>query len=268
MRVDTHIHLYDPAMGDYDWPPPGTEYYRVISADEYADALGTDDCHAIVVGCSSEFTLNEKLCILTEEDPRLSCFIAQLDPDDPALSSYTHALARYPVYRGFRCSAETIYKQQQRIQDAWIPGTVIEVLGNYTVIDSLYDFMAEHPDIPFVIEHFGLYFFKGQPVPQKYTDFCRKLAGLSNVSIKASALFTLCHIPDKPRIASLYCNAWQTVLDAFGPSRCMYGSDWPVLGVPLRDSDAVAEEIVRGLCGEDGVKAVMGESAVRIYGIR
>jgi len=99
MRVDIHIHLYDPAMGDYDWPPPGTEYYRVISADEYAVALGTDDCHAIVVGCSSEFTLNEKLCILTEEDPRLSCFIAQLDPDDPALSSYTHAELISPMLK-------------------------------------------------------------------------------------------------------------------------------------------------------------------------
>ena len=267
MRIDTHIHLYDPAMGNYSWPPVGSEFHRLICMDDYAQAFGSNDCHAIVVGCSSEFELNEKLCALVQSDSRLAAYVAQFDPSDPEMPNYARKLAAYPAYRGFRIAADQAIQYPQRLIDAWIPGTVIEFLGNYAITAQSFDLMAAHPEITFVVQHFGAYLFKGQPVPPEYAPICQKLASLPNVVIKVSGMFTLCQIPGKPRDIEIYYDAFKTVLDAFGTDRCMYGSDWPVLGVPLLDCDRVTEEIIRRACGEAAIAPVMGDNTARIYNI-
>ena len=38
--IDTHIHLYDPAWGNYEWPPAGSAWHRVISAGQFRKAAG------------------------------------------------------------------------------------------------------------------------------------------------------------------------------------------------------------------------------------
>ena len=266
-RIDTHIHLYDPAMGVYSWPAPGSPFYRLISAEEYAQACVGEEARAVVVGCSSEYELNEKLCALCQKDPRAAVYVAQFDPEEEQMPEYAKKLARYPVYRGFRVSCDGALRHKERVAKAWIPGTVIELLGNYTVTLKLYDWMKEHPEISFVVEHFGLHLFTEQPVPQEYKDACTKLAELPNVSIKVSGMFTLCKIPGKPLDTAFYREAYQAVVDAFGEDRCMYGSDWPVMGVPLSDCDVVSRELARICCGESAVEKIMGDNAARIYRI-
>jgi len=269
MYVDTHIHLYDPAMGDFAWPAPGDVFHRLITIDEYAQALGSDDLRAVLVGCSNEYALNEKLCRLAESDPRLGIYIAQFDPADPAMPAYAKKLAQSPAYRGFRSSSAAILEHPQRVIDAWQPGTVIELHGDHLTIGRLYDLIAAHPEISFIIEHYAIIPFDGNPVADSFRTFCSRMASLSNVSIKMSGMFTLCRIPGKPLDAQLYCDAAKTVVDAFGPGRSMFGSDWPVMGVSLAGCRAVTEEIMRlAGCDAQAVAAIMGNSAARIYGIR
>jgi L-fuconolactonase len=57
-----------------------------------------------------------------------------------------------------------------------------------------------------------------------------------------------------------------TVLDAFGPGRLMFGSDWPVctLAASYGQVVDVAEELTGGLGAEERAE-VFGGTATRVY---
>jgi L-fuconolactonase len=63
----------------------------------------------------------------------------------------------------------------------------------------------------------------------------------------------------------------EVVLDAFGPRRCMYGSDWPVCtlaGSYERVQGALAENLDLILAGDTAaMAAIKGEVAARFYGL-
>jgi L-fuconolactonase len=61
---------------------------------------------------------------------------------------------------------------------------------------------------------------------------------------------------------------WQSVLEAFGPQRLMFGTDWPVC--LLRTSYEQWVATVRSLIGDLAPAeqaAIMGGTAARVYGI-
>ncbi|MGJ5832301.1 amidohydrolase family protein [Streptomyces ossamyceticus] len=70
------------------------------------------------------------------------------------------------------------------------------------------------------------------------------------------------------RVADLQPYA-ATVLDAFGPHRLMFGSDWPVcrLASDYREVLATAETLVSGLSPAERHDVLAG-CAVRTYGLR
>lgn len=198
MLIDTHVHLYDPAFGDYAWPPADSEFHRLLTTGMLqTDADGAvDSC--VVVGCSNEYTLNAKLLETTAKDPLVGAYIAQLDPGDPECVSYTHRYSMDAKYRGFRVASQTALAHAYRVLAAHQPDTVIELLGSWRYTARWKDIVSENPGVSFVIEHFGGYPFDGAPVPEDYRAFCHDFASLPNVSIKLSGLYTLCRIFPKP----------------------------------------------------------------------
>ena len=71
MRIDSHIHLFDPVYGEFAWPPRNSDFFRLFSAENYAKELGGEETGAVVVGCSNEYELNEKLRLTTFESTDL-----------------------------------------------------------------------------------------------------------------------------------------------------------------------------------------------------
>jgi L-fuconolactonase len=58
------------------------------------------------------------------------------------------------------------------------------------------------------------------------------------------------------------------VLDAFGPARVMFGSDWPVclLAASYADVTSAARELTAALTREEQA-VVFGGTAARVYGL-
>jgi L-fuconolactonase len=80
------------------------------------------------------------------------------------------------------------------------------------------------PELTFVLDHLG-----GPPAESgqgatsgPWADAIRSLAALPNVTCKLSGVHT------EPARASDLRPYYQTVLNAFGPGRLLFGSDWPV----------------------------------------
>ena len=262
MIIDTHVHFYDPRMGSFAWPPKDSPYYRRFLPDDLFAEAGTALSACVAVGCSNEFELNRRLLDALRDDARVGAYIAQLDPADPQCAAYAARYAMEPKYRGFRVASRTALPYADRVSSLIAPGGIVELQGNWRDTAAWADFIASHPGTTFIVEHFGGFLFDGTPVPAEYRDFCRRFAAFPNTAVKLSGFFTLCRIFPKPTEAGVYREAFGAMYDAFGPDRCMFGSDWPVAGMPYADCVSVFRSLTGATCDK-----TMSEAAGRLYRI-
>jgi L-fucono-1,5-lactonase len=121
------------------------------------------------------------------------------------------------------------------------------------------------PGLTFVLDHLG-----SPPVGSdaagpwaRWSHAIAELGALPNVVCKLSGAHS------SPVLASDLRPCYETVLAAFGPSRLMFGSDWPVssLAAPYGEVCAVYRELVTELSSaEQG--AIFSGTARRVYGLR
>jgi L-fucono-1,5-lactonase len=121
------------------------------------------------------------------------------------------------------------------------------------------------PGLTFVLDHLG-----SPPVGSdaagpwaRWSHAIAELGALPNVVCKLSGAHS------SPVLASDLRPCYETVLAAFGPSRLMFGSDWPVssLAAPYGEVCAVYRELVTELSSaEQG--AIFSGTAHRVYGLR
>jgi L-fuconolactonase len=125
--------------------------------------------------------------------------------------------------------------------------------------------VAALPELPFVLDHCSKpEIAAGQREP--WTTQIRELAAHPNVTCKLSGLVTEADWASWD-VATLKPYV-DVVLDAFGPERVMFGSDWPVclLATSFSDWVAAADELTADL-GNDERKAVFGGTAQRFYAL-
>ncbi|MEU5416436.1 amidohydrolase family protein [Streptomyces clavifer] len=121
------------------------------------------------------------------------------------------------------------------------------------------------PGLTFVLDHAGK-----PPVARRRThpwaDGLRALAALPNTVCKLSGLVT--EADPRTWTAEDLRPYTDTVIDAFGPERLMFGSDWPVCRLAASYADVLdtARTLTAGL-GEDGQRAVFSATARRVYGL-
>jgi L-fuconolactonase len=121
------------------------------------------------------------------------------------------------------------------------------------------------PDQPFVLDHLGKPAIKDR-VLEPWAGGMRELARRPNVFCKLSGLVTEADWYGwRPEHIRPYLDV---ALDAFGPDRVMFGSDWPVCLV------AATYEGVLGVIAEYAAalsaseqEALFGGNAVRFYGL-
>jgi L-fuconolactonase len=121
------------------------------------------------------------------------------------------------------------------------------------------------PGLTFVLDHLG-----GPPAGTghagtagRWAAAIRSLAGLPNVTCKLSGAHT-----SGARAADLR-PYYETVLAAFGPSRLLFGSDWPVsaLTAPYGQVCALYRELTAWLSATEQ-DAIFSGTARRIYRLR
>ena len=122
---------------------------------------------------------------------------------------------------------------------------------------------ANFPEQVFVLDHIAKPSIKDGKLEPWRTDI-GKLAAFDNVYCKVSGMVTEADwLGWKPEDLTPYLNV---VLEAFGPSRLMIGSDWPVctLAADYEQVMRIGECFVSGLSASEQ-RAVWFENAMRIY---
>jgi len=121
----------------------------------------------------------------------------------------------------------------------------------------------ELPDLPLVIDHLAKPHIKDQAMDDWKGNFLAA-AEFPNISCKLSGMITEADWNNwKPSDLKPYV---ETALEAFGPERLMFGSDWPVceLAGSYREVMDALQEII-GPLSETETAAIFGGTAERFY---
>lgn len=271
MRIDAHVHLYDPMRLNLAWPPKGDVFYRRFEMPEFLEATReTPVDGAIVVACSSETELMDDLAARYRNEEKILALIGQVEDGENGFKAYYGRYTAEAKFRGLRIPARTkVTPALMESVQAMASGRarVLEVLGDWDDMEHLKPLIEAAPGVNFVLEHFAGVSLPDAPSPG-YRRFLNEVAAYKNVYMKLSALMTRSREAPVPLRAGAYEPLVAEALGAFGTKRCLFGSDWPVMSVccDYRWAVDLTEEILQKV-GEEALEDVMARNAARIYGL-
>ena len=274
--VDAHFHCWRLDRADYGWLTPAlAPIYRDVSIDDWrreAAPLGVR--HGIVVQAApTEAETRFLLAQARRHDDAVLGVVGWLDllaADAPArIATLVRA---EPKLRGLRPMLQDIADADWILQPALAPaldaiaahGLVFDALVKPLHLPRIEALARRHPALAIVIDH-GAKPDIAACEWQPWADAITALSALPNIACKLSGLLTEAG-PRPPRgAARRWCDH---LLQAFGPQRLLWGSDWPVLelAASYRDWWDDTRSLLAGLSPDERA-AVLGGNARRVYGV-
>ncbi|RSM79511.1 amidohydrolase [Kibdelosporangium aridum] len=275
MRVDAHHHLWDLSVRDQDWIDPIT--MSVIRRDfdtaDLADAATGFDRTVLVQTVTVPEETPEFLAVAAESD-LVGAVVGWVDLTSSSVADDLAALragAGGEWLRGIRHQVQGEADPrwlcrddvQRGLQAVFDAGLLYELLVLPHQLEASIETVAAFQDHPFVLDHCAKPPIAGGAV-EPWASSIRELAGFDNVTCKLSGLITEADWA-KWTVDDLRPYA-EVVLEAFGPSRVMFGSDWPVCLLAGSYADVVeaAKDLTSGLSQADRDQ-VFGATAARVY---
>ncbi|QIY75109.1 amidohydrolase [Streptomyces sp. RLB1-33] len=277
MRVDAHHHVWDLAVRDQEWIKgpelqPLRRDFGVADLVPQARAAGVD--RTVLVQTITVPEETPEFLALAAESELIGGVVGWTDLTRPDVAD---ELARLRELPGGRHLKGIRHQVQGEPDPEWLlRADVRDGLAAVAEAGLVYDLVvlphqlpacvlaaAGHPELTFVLDHLGK-----PPIAtgalQPWVTAVRGLAALPNTVCKLSGMVTEADLA-KWTVDELRPYA-DTVLDAFGPGRLMFGSDWPVctLAASYGQVVDVAEELTRGLGAEERAE-IFGGTATRVY---
>jgi L-fuconolactonase len=277
--IDAHHHFWDTTRHDYPWmtaelapikrPFAPADLMPHLSAtgvvgtvlvqtrsdlDETREFLSIGAAHDFVRGVVGWVDLT---------DPGVADVLAELrsGPGGSKLVAIRHQvhdepdpewLLREPVRRGLSAVAAS--------------GLVYDLLVRTREMPAAINVVREMPEARFVLDHLAKPPFVSGDLAA-WSSALRELARSDNVVAKLSGLVT--EADWRAWTAATLQPAVNVALDSFGPTRLMFGSDWPVctLAASYEQVFETAHTLTAAL-SDDEREAVFHETAINVYGLR
>ncbi|MGP3634233.1 amidohydrolase family protein [Streptomyces sp. 24-1644] len=277
--VDAHHHVWDLSVRDQDWITgeelaPLRRSFTLADLEPEARAAGVTATVLVqtvtVAGETPEFLA------LARDSGLVAGVVGWTDLTAPGITDTLAALRALPG--GDRLVG--IRHQVQGEQDPeWLlrpdvrrgltavadAGLAYDLIVRPHQLPAAAKAAALLPGLTFVLDHAGK-----PPVAERRThpwaDDLRTLAARPNTVCKLSGLVTEAD-PHAWTVEDLRPYT-ETVIDAFGPDRLMFGSDWPVCRLAASYAEVVdaARTLTAALSGPEQ-RAVFAETATRVYGL-
>ena len=276
-RIDAHQHFWRHDADAYPW----------ISADmgvlrrdwmpgnlrPLLDAQGIDGC--IAVQARADEAETDFLLELARSHDWIAAVVGWVDlraddvdarlerwPASPVLAGFRHLLQDDPDVAAML--ADTRFNRGLKRLQA--NGHIYEVLvrGAAQLAETPV-FCARHDRHWLVLDHLGKPAIGGGE-DVEWRNALRSLSGMPHVLCKLSGLVT--EVRDTAWSPAGLAPHVDVALEAFGPTRLMFGTDWPVCRLRCEYPDWVAA--VRGFIADLSVEeqaAILGGTAQRVYGV-
>ncbi|MER6418611.1 amidohydrolase family protein [Streptomyces sp. NPDC001137] len=277
MTVDAHHHVWDLSVRDQDWIPDLSPLRRNFTLDDLAPqarAAGVDRTVLVQTVTVPEET-PEFLALAAAHD-LIAGVVGWTDLTRPDI---TDELARLRELPGGHYLKGIRHQVQGEPDPEWLlRPDVRRGLAAVAEAGLVYDLVvlphqlpactraaADLPQLSFVLDHLGKPPIASGALKPWATDL-RALAALPNTTAKLSGLVTETG-PDSWTLDDLRPYT-DTALDAFGPARLMFGSDWPVCTEKSTYGEvlSVTQELTADLDAAARAEVFHG-TATRVYGL-
>jgi L-fuconolactonase len=276
MQIDSHHHFwnYDPV--EYGWIGPDMS---VLQQDFLPTALASEIGRAGIDGVISvqaRQTVEETgwLLGMAAEHEFIRGVVGWIPLASANVVSVLEPLAESPWLKAVR------HVVQDEPNDAFILGAefnqgiaqlkqfglVYDILIYARQLANSIRFVDQHPDQPFVLDHIAKPAIQSTEFHESWAVELRELARRENVVCKFSGVVT--EVRDAAWSTNLIRRYWDVAIEAFGPQRLMFGSDWPVclLRTGYGEWVSTVRELMDNL-SQDEQNDIMGGTACRIYDI-
>jgi L-fuconolactonase len=274
MKIDSHHHLWAINGTDYVWMG---EEHAVIRRDFLApeldavlDESGIDGTVAVQARQMVEET--EFLLGIADANPRIKAVVGWVPLLENGGEPWLEKFSSHPKLKGVR---HVVHDEPDDdfilrpdfnagIRNLKKYGLLYDILIFWKHLPQTIRFVDMHPEQPFVVDHIAKPRIAAENFDTEWAAGIRELAKRENVSCKISGMMT--EVRDAEWNVDLLRPYFDTVYEAFGPQRVMFGSDWPVC--LLRGSYASWVKAVGELAsslGADEQTALWGGNAGRIY---
>lgn len=274
MKIDSHQHFWEYTPAEYGWI---SEQHAAIKRDFLPSDLdplletnGIDACIAVQARQSIEET--RWLLEIADSNLKVKGVVGWLPLCTSELISSLDQFSNNPRLVGVR---HVIHDEKdddfilrkdfnRGIQELGLRNLVYDILIFEKHLPQTIEFVDQHPNLQFVVDHIAKPRISTDAFDTSWQKNIVELGKRENVACKVSGMVT--EVVDPQWNSDLLEPYIQTVIKAFGPSRLLAGSDWPVC--LLR-----AEYTLwyRTLClaikslSEDEQSDILGETATRIY---
>jgi len=270
MRVDSHHHLWQYSANEYGWIDDAMAALQrdFLPADLQQAASRIDATIAV----QARQTLEEThwLLSLAAQSTLIRGVVGWAPIAAADLPATLEILRRNPLLKGLRHVVQA--EPDGFLDDPAFNRGITTLLPTNLVYDILIfarqvpeatRFVDRHPHQSFVLDHIAKPDIKANAFAPWDTAI-RDLARRPNVTCKLSGMVTEAdwHTWSPQQLKPYF----DTVLDAFGPARLMFGSDWPVLTLAstyARWVETVATWIAPLSPTERA--SIEGETATRVY---
>ena len=235
-KIDAHIHIYDPSRegsSTFLDPIKHAKIYAPHLPDDFAQvSQSTGVNYAIVVEASKRMEDNDWLIKIVNESDNMLAFIGNLDPRHPDFSTDLERLALHEKFRGIRIRQESPVD----IADPKVEETlgllnklhlVLELGENQGTTGNIITLARKYPKMNIIMNHLaGGRLQNGNVVPEDWTERLTNLSREPNIYCKISMIYLLSGENPAPVEIKYYKPLIDPILDAFGPDRLLFGSNW------------------------------------------
>jgi L-fuconolactonase len=276
--IDAHQHVWDLASGDYPWL--GADLAPIDTTMSMSDALpamraaGVTATVLVQAADNAEDTAN--MVRTADENPEVVGIVAWVPLDDPTVAAR--------MVDGFRSDRRIVGVRNllhARADSAWVLRDDVDaglavlenarltfdyVTGGPATLAHLPTISSRHPELSIVIDHLGKPPIGGAENERAaWRGLIRAAAENPRITAKISGLYA----------SSGSLDGWTTesvrpfvedALDAFGPSRLMFGSDWPIslLAGGYERTWSAVNDLLRELSAHER-DSVLGATATSFY---
>jgi L-fuconolactonase len=274
--IDAHHHLWRFDQARLPWIAESMPALRrdYLAADLEEALAGTGVDRTILVHAQQRLDETEWMLDVARAHPRIAGVVGWVKLVEADVDDVLGRLTADGRLRGVRHIVHDEVDDRFILRDDFnrgvarlrAHGLVYDVLIFAKHLPHAIAFVDRHPDQPFVVDHIAKPTIRAAAFDTAWAAGLRELARRPHVTCKLSGVVT--EVRDAGWNGALIQPYLDVALEAFGPSRLMFGTDWPVCRLKCEYADWVGA--VRGFIAPLSAPeqaAIMGGTAARVYGV-
>ncbi len=274
-RIDAHQHFWHYTPEEYAWIDASMATLRrdLLPPDLAPELQAAGIAGAVAVQARQCLEETEWLLDLAETYPWILGVVGWAHISGKSFPAELERLASCKYLKGLRHVVQEEPDPEFLLRPPFAAGIramqgtglVYDLLITEDQLPQAIRFVDQHPNQVFVVDHVAKPKIAGQ-ILEPWRSRMRELARRAHVSCKLSGMVTEaawdCWTCDdlRPHV--------DTVLEAFGPSRIMAGSDWPVCMVAATYGEWIATlETLLAELSPGEKERIFGGTAIETYGL-